>query len=173
MYINQNFVHLYMARNLKPKFTEEELGMNPFIQSLTVRVCDFKTGRIIEDEEGIKDYEYAEREYDPHTKIYTTSIDREIINKLSPKAKDLYLFLIYSLNTGKDYFWFNRQRYMEELQIKSNTTVCNALNELSRYCIIYNVISVKDVYWINPAFLFAGNRIKKYKNNVKVISSMR
>ena len=162
-----------MSRNLKPKFTEEDLGGNPFIQSLVVRVCDFKTGKIIEDEEGIKDYEYAEREYDPCTKVYTESIDRKIINGLSPKAKELYLFLIYSLNTGKDYFWFNRQRYMEELNIKSNTTVCNAIFELSRYCIIYKAATVKDVYWINPAFLFAGNRIKKYKSNVKVVSSMR
>lgn len=161
-----------MERSVKPKFTEADLGVNPFVQELIVRVRDFKTGKIVEDADGIKDFEYAEAEYDPHTKIYTTVMDRQIINMLSPKAKDLYLFLIYSLTTGKDYFWFNKQRYMEELQIKSNTTVHNAITELIRYgIIIYTVY--RDVYWINPGFLFAGNRVKKYKSNVKVVSSMR
>ena len=160
-----------MERRLKPKFTEESLGVNPFVQELVVRVCSFKTGRVEENEEGIRDYEYAEMEYDSHTKVYTSVIDRQIINNLSPKAKDLYLFLIYSLNTGKDYFWFNKQRYMEELSIKSATTVYNSLTELIRYGIICYTIH-KDVYWINPGFLYAGNRIKKYKNNLQVMTRL-
>jgi hypothetical protein len=154
-----------MARYIKPKFEPKDLGTNPFRTSLEIKVRSYKTGKYTKDEEGIIDYDYTDIEYERYCKVYTAPENRLIVNEFSNKAAHLFLWLQYILTTGEEYFCFNRERYMEEKRIKSITTVSDAITELVRYGII-QWTTIKDVYWINPAMFYSGNRVAKYKENV-------
>lgn len=101
-----------------------------------------------------------------YTKIYTCSKNRKHIMKLSTRAKELYLWLIYELEKNEDYVWINVDRYMEECDISSTTTYQNTIKDLQKFGVICPTV-VKDVYWINPLFFFNGSRIEKYPTKVK------
>lgn len=101
----------------------------------------------------------------PFTKIYNTSENRKIVNNLSARAKTLLLWIIYELDAGKDYLWINKYRYMQEVGIKAINTYNEAIKELIRYGLIKDTKAV-DTFWINPEFIFNGNRVKKYSKNV-------
>ncbi len=157
-----------MERYIKPKFEPKDLGTNPFRASLEIKVRSYKTGKYTKDEEGIIDYDYTDIEYERYCKVYTAPENRLTVNKFSNKALRLFVWTQYILTTGEEYFCFNRKRYMEENWIKSTTTVSDALTELVRYGVI-QYAPVKDVYWINPAIFYSGNRISKYKENTTIV----
>lgn len=156
-----------MQKYKKPKFTVEDLGYNPFLNSLQIpvrKIIDTKSYKL---DEGVLINNQIKLEYTPFTKVFNTSEHRIIVNNLSDKSQRLYLWIIYEIEAGKDYLWVNIDRYMEEQNIKSINTVKNALQELVRYGIL-NMTVVKNVYWINPDFFFNGNRISKFKQNLVV-----
>ena len=54
---------------------------------------------------------------------------------------------------------------MQEVGIKAINTYNEAIKELIRYGLIKDTKAV-DTFWINPEFIFNGNRVKKYPKNV-------
>ena len=148
-------------RELKPKFTETDLGTNPFAQNVQIPTRSFTGKEYFADEDGDKFPKEIIWDAGVCTKLYSSPENRVIVNNLSDKAKSLFLWVAFELEVGKDFVWINRTRYMSELNISSTTTISNAINELVRYGFLSHS-SVKGVYWINPGFLFNGSRIKKY-----------
>lgn len=160
--INGNFtIEVLSMRELKPKFTDKELGNNPFAQQINIPTRSFTGKEYFTDEDGDKFPTEIVMDAGVCTKIYISAENRIIVNNLSDKARALFLWIAFELETGKDFVWINRTRYMSELNISSTTTVSNAINELVRYGFISHT-PVKGVFWINPGFLFNGSRIKKY-----------
>lgn len=158
-----------MQRFNRPKYDEEELGMNPFTNSLVIKYFGIPTKEYEVVEDGIKLNKEIKIENEVYTKLFTTAENRVIITRMSSSAKSLLLWICYEIDSSKDFLWINRERYMLEAEIKSNTTYLEAVKELVRYgFIIYSTI--KDVFWINPSFIFKGNRIKKYPNNLKKVN---
>lgn len=153
-------------RELKPKFEEKDLGKNPFASNVQIPTRSFTGKEYYPDKDG--DILPKEIVWDAGecTKLYTTRDNRLTVNNLSDKAKSLFLWVAFELEVGKDYIWINRSRYMSELGISSTTTVSNAINELVRYGFL-TYSSIKGIFWINPGFLFNGNRVKKYITEVK------
>lgn len=152
----------------KPKVDESKFIANPLVGSdfkiIVNKVRDSKT--FIKDGEDWLPKEY-ELEKEQITKVYTKAENRLIIAELSSAAQRLYVWLLYEVDAGKDYMWLNRKRYMEENRIKSVNSYKKAVNELSRYLIIYPTLEVKhDYYWINPRLFFSGSRPNKYPKNV-------
>jgi len=145
----------------KKMLLEKNLGNNPFSFSIVIPTANRPTGRYYEDAEGFKLPEESIQDIEPYTKVFIGKGNREIINSLSDKSKSMLLWIIQELEAGKDYVYLPRKRYMEELQISSTTTVSNALSELTRYGFI-SFSTIKDIYWINPMFIFRGDRIRKY-----------
>ena len=138
-----------MQKYKKPEVNEVMLGIIPYVSSLTIPVVrKLFEKQYKKDDEGDLIPVQQEIEYTEFTKIYTNRERRIIINNLSDKAKSLYLWLIYEIESGKDYIWINKIRYMEELSIKSIDTFKNALIELIRYSLL-SLTVIKDVYWIN------------------------
>lgn len=155
-----------MQKYKKPTFTVSQLGVNPCISSLKIpvvkKVFDKQYKR---DEEGDLLPVEQEVEYTEFTKFYNSPERRKVRNALSTKAKSLLFWIMDELEAGADHIWINKQRYMEELSISSIDTYKNGITELIRYALIVPTI-IKDVYWINPDFMFKGDRIKKYPKNV-------
>ena len=143
---------------------EEELGKNPYdVPSLVIPIREWHK-HAGKDKEGKDKFEDLTFEYKKFTKVYSVPENRKLIAKLSDKAKSLYLWIIQVVPEGQKYFWMNRDLYTEENDIKSNTTIVNAIKELVKAQII-SKSGVTNYYWINPEFFFCGNRLKAFPKN--------
>lgn len=153
-------------REFKPKFNQELLGVNPFVDSLKIPVSllEFKS-QYKKDKDGILLPVVMEVEYDKICKVYIDSERRLKTNELSPRAKELLLWLYYETKPNEDYLWIHRTRYMKENNISSPNTYRAAVNELITHGFIVRTV-VNAVYWINPALFFNGNRITKYPTKI-------
>ncbi len=160
-------------RVFKPKVDESKLVHNPFAMELIVPIRSFKSKAEYlsaqEVKEGIvtKIHKLEEEcilEKEEFTKVYNKSAFRLHIFERSEKARSLYLWLIYEIDSSKDYLWINKERYMKEADVSLNTFKA-ALEELSLNQIITPTI-YPEYFWINPTFFFNGNRINKYPNNL-------
>ena len=162
----------------KAKFKESDLGANPLVsEEFVIKLKKLKSKYILKQTysqlnvdtsaEQIELQQSITVEQDTYTKVYNKSMCRLYIMDLSPKACKLYLWVIYELDAGKDYLWFNRDRIKKELNISDNTYRA-AVKELQMAVIITPSV-VKDIYWINPELIFHGSRKDKYPNNVQII----
>lgn len=159
-----------MNTKKKPIFSEKDLGQNPLITNLEVKVSKVNSElSYYIGEDGIKYPKQIEMEYSPFVKLFKSSDNRTVINGLSDKAQRLYLWILQSVDCGKDYFWMNRDRYAKENDIKSPTTIVNAIKELHRYNIIFPS-TIQNIYWVNPALFYCGNRIEKYKHKIVIVN---
>jgi hypothetical protein len=150
----------------KIKFSESDLGNNPFANSLEIKVRGLELSKQYKlDEDGDLLPVTIDIEYDEFCKMYSSSKKRLIRNKLPLRSKEMLMWIQDELEYGKDYLWVNKTRYMEELEIKSINTYKEALKELIRHGFITPTLA-SDYYWINPDFMFKGDRVKKYPKNV-------
>lgn len=155
-----------MSRVKKPNIDEKNLPKNPFSNSLTIPVV----GKVLEDHYKIKDdvklpYE-IELEYTRFFKVYSTKAHRMIVNNLQPSTKELFLWLMYTIEYGEDYVWINKKRYMEECSVSLNTYK-KSIKEMIRYGLIVPMGLYDNTYWINPDFFFKGSRVNKYPDKVQ------
>lgn len=162
-----------MPKINKPKIEEEKLPPNPFSQELQIPVV----AKVLEDHykiepDGTKIPCEIELEYTPYAKVYATSTHRKIINNLDPCSKELFLWLIYSIEHGSDYIWLNIKRYMEECSVSRNTYK-KALEQLIRYGMLVPTGIYNDTYWINPRYFFKGSRVNKYPTKIQRVYEQR
>lgn len=160
----------------KQKFNESDLGTNPLVtDEFVVKLRRIKSKYILKDDlrseiegtvERVEVSHYTMVEQESFTKVYNRSAFRLHIMNLSLKASKLYLWIIYELDPGKDYIWFNRDRIKKELGISDNT-YRRAIKELQTAIIILPSI-VKDIYWINPDLIFHGSRKDKYPEHLQI-----
>lgn len=156
----------------KPKFTEDDLGENIFLDKLEVVVSRVKSDTAYKAHDvnsadaifELANYDYEKVSY---CKIFADADRRLKMVKLTPRAKDLLLWIMYEVKPGKAWIWLNKVRYMEENEIGSVNTYKTALNDLIKKKYL-GITVVTDVYWINPDFFFNGNRIKSFPDNIKI-----
>lgn len=145
---------------------EDRLGINPFLINLKVRVNkieiphQFKT-----DKEGLVLPVEIELEKEVICKIYLDAVRRRQMVRLTPRAKDLLMWVFYETETGKDYIWINKKRYMLECRVRAYNTYKDAVRELVS-CGFMQPTILLHVYWINPNLFFNGSRIKSFPDNV-------
>lgn len=150
----------------KPKFTEKDLGFNPFINSLVIPVIEKHFKEQYKKSDDVLVPVIQEVEYTEIAKLYCSAERRKITNNLSLRAKELFLWIMYEIDHGKDFLWVNKKRYMEEVEITAIDTYKNAMKELIRYGFL-GLTVIQDVFWINPDLFFKGNRITKYPNKIE------
>ena len=156
-----------MQKYSKPKYDYKTLGINPFSISLEVKVKELELLNAYKKDGDEWLPVTNEVEDTPFTKMFITAERRIIVSNLSPAAKELYLWIMFEIDAGKDALWINKERYMLENHTSINTYK-KALEDLIRYAIISQTV-VQGVYWFNPDFFFRGDRIKKYPKNLKYI----
>lgn len=143
---------------------EEQLGSNPFMNGLKIHVSSVSSGSYY-SVDGMMLPRDVLIEKKPFSKVYLTADDRKLVMMLTDSALRLFLWVIYELKAGEDHVCINRERYMKESDIQSINTFKKAISELERYFFI-SASLVKGVYFINPSFIFRGNRIKKFNLNL-------
>ena len=153
------------------EFDEKNLIKNPFEFTLQIPVTELISNiEYIKDmEEGIIVPKGIVLERTKSIKLYYCEDCKDFVANLSDKAQRLYLHILYNLLHGKDWIQINSEYYMKKNGISSINTFKNAIKELMRYSFI-SPTEYKTVFWINPNLFFAGNRLKKYPNNIKIES---
>lgn len=170
-----------MARPKKnPEITKDNIGFNPFESDLVVNVTNVI--KKVKNKYGNDDIDPYSYEATPFTKIFDVNGNKDVIDRLSIRGKELYLFLLHHIQGGKDYIHIDKKSYMKKMGIKSLNTFKVAVGELTKLYpadkypkgegslerFIYPHSVFTDIYWINPKYFFKGSRIEKYPNSVKV-----
>ena len=108
-----------------------------------------------------------------NTKIYKSKITKNAVLQLNSNAKNLFLWIVFEIQPKTDYIHINKADTSKELNI-SIKTLERAIKELCNKITIFGVntqiIQMSkeiDVYFINPAFIFSGDRKKKYPQRCK------
>lgn len=153
------------------------MGVNPFINDLRITVTKIVTETelvgirkneevVVEvvGEAAILNKFYAEVEN--YTKIFQAAEHRKALSLLPARAKELVIWLIFEMKPSKDYVIINIERYKKENRC-SHSTYLRAINDLWKANIVAPT-TWQAVYWVNPAFMFNGNRINKYKDNLSI-----
>lgn len=156
-------------RKKKPtneELTDEMMGTNPFMTDTLITVSKKRTKNV--DDNGDINYEDSLIEITPYTKVFDVTGGKEKMMALSPRAKEMYLYLIYYAPKAKDYMWINRDAFMKNNEIKSVHTFLNALSELNKAGYVISVFKMKDVIWLNPLHFFKGSRLNRFPNKLTV-----
>lgn len=155
-----------MNKVKKPLIDREKLGDNIFLSNLKIPVNKLvMAGQYRSDKDGDILPVEIELERDVSVRLYVDSDRRKQMIKLSARAKDLLMWLLYELDTGKDYIWINKDRYMKECGVKAYNTYKDAINELILGHFIQPT-TVGRVYWINPHLFFNGSRLNAFPQNI-------
>ena len=165
-------------KKIKPDYTKDMLGINPFVAgNFSIRVTKLKTKRKIADVTDMLEHpdsiieDISEQtishiiEYDTYCKVFNQAALRLHIGSLSMKAKALFLWVMYEINPSEDTIFIDYERYTKEFNVVYNTFTAS-LEELIDSGIL-SLPKVNKVYWVNPLFIFCGNRIKKYPDKLK------
>lgn len=144
--------------------------INPFVVNNPIRVVEVTTKKLLA--KNVKDgivYEggtFNDTYYiDSADKvnIYKHPVgmtDDFLFTKLNSKGRDLYLYIIHRLPKNQDYMELKLKKVCASTKMSRNSVV-TALKELK----IASVITPKSqsIYWINPEFMFNGNRVNFYR----------
>lgn len=145
-----------------PELNVEKIGTNPFLHTLQIPVTEILSNKdLVEGADGTVINKTLYMEKTQKVEIYYHECAGDNIAKLSDKAQRLLLHVMYTLDRNKDYYWLNKQHYMNRNEIKSHTTVSNAVNELIRYQYLLKT-ACTGWYWINPYRFYPGSRLARY-----------
>ena len=153
-------------KKIKPDLSRMVGCINPLTE-VGFRVIITRRPKVHHDKDGNEVIEDVELEHERYAKVFLEGGKRKAVCSLGGSATKLFTWLMYELDSGKDYVWINRDRYMHESGISSINTYKDALRELVGSGLI--AVSLEPgVFWINPRLFFCGNRIKKYPNHVEI-----
>lgn len=154
-----------MKETVKSKIERLSKHKNPFTINYHLLVKAFSPENNYKIEDGLKLPVHIDIEYYPQVKWNKTTTHKQGILTLEPISIKVLMWISMSLQYNHDIIYINRKRVMEECNL-SKPTVVKAMTELqTKGFIIYS--GIRSLYWINPEYFFAGNRIKKYSENIK------
>ncbi len=156
-----------------PEIKEDQLGVNPFTQELVIEVT-----RMPEKEKYVKDgvNEYGDPLLVPASmliekqkamRVYRVAGAKERAMNLSAGALRMFVYLQYTVQAGKDWVQMTPEQYERSAQKGSRNVYKKAVEELWRYGYINPTVQ-KNVYWVNPALMYCGNRITKWSEKVVI-----
>lgn len=99
------------------------------------------------------------------TKLLKSAKNRQKVGKLLPAAKALLIYIMFQVEQNQDFVIIDKKEFMNENKISLNTYK-HALNQMIEQRFIKES-EIKNVYFINPLYIFAGNRLNKYSTHTK------
>lgn len=141
---------------------------NPFLQSIRLKVFVTESRLHIIDTKDVSTVKATmntqkEFEKDPFTKIYNEKAFMNVFKQTSDTASKIFLYIAYNLKQETDVILLNAESVMEFVGIKSTTTYYKYIQELIDNAVITR--KSNSEYWVNPLFLFNGNRVEYYKEH--------
>lgn len=148
--------------------------MNPFIQNFKLNVVkvnttyyEVKTSNISEGIVG--KHKKVEESYlieqQEKTSIYEMAyIENILFKELKSAGRDLLLYIMYNLKKDEDTIILKPEMVCKKMTCV-RTTYYKAISQLTDVGVICKKHTTE--YWINPFYLFKGNRIDYYNKNCK------
>jgi hypothetical protein len=145
--------------------------VNPFINKnftiLVNLITDDRT-HILNNKTNKFEVKQFKYERDKITKILRSATKRDKIALLRPNAQRMWLWIQQEVQTEQTKFKLNRITYETSNKKRcSKNTINEALKDLQLAGLIAQS-DIKDVYFVNPEYLFTGSRIKEYPDHVEV-----
>lgn len=143
--------------------------MNPFIQNFKLNVVKINTSYFETKTTNISDgivgkYKKVEESYlaeqqDKTSVYHIPYIENILFKELKSSGRDLLLYIIYNIQKDDDTINLSADKLYKEMSI-SKSTYYTAISQL----IDVGIICKKNnsTYWVNPFYIFKGNRIDYY-----------
>lgn len=157
-----------MTKLDKIKAIREDLKkmMNPFSQDLVIEVSTrLDPEAKIKDKFGCDVPAESQIEKAKSTKVYKTAANRDRIMSCSATAQRMLWFIAYEIGDTDDWIELDPEWYKEVSGAGSRNMYKKGKEELVRYGYISRT-EHKNIYWVNPVLMFAGNRITKFPSKV-------
>lgn len=143
---------------------------NPFLQSARLRYFIKQDQLTVFDTQGsepssVKGHFSTQHEFekDPFIKLYNDKSFFNVFKQTSDTASKIFLYIAYTIPKDKDSIVLNPEDVMGFVGIKSVTTYYKYIQELMDNAVIAR--RSNSEYWVNPHFVFNGNRIDFYKEH--------
>lgn len=151
------------------------MNKNPFLEDNPIDVIILTQNESLTNTEENTSHTFTksynvDRQYS--TKIYRSRANEKLIYSLSNSEMKLTFYIIIHLSKKADSIELLPKK-IEKLTGMRQSTFEKARSELVKKGIIKKQQGRARMYWINPHFLFAGNRGKFYKSNTNVKSKIK
>lgn len=146
---------------------EDTLELSPFVGVLKFRAVRFRGSQYKLDEGVMLPVSYVVDKQES-CKLYRDMDINCMLMGLGYRALQLFNWVALTIEKDRDWVQINEDLFCKRAGIGSKKTFKAALNELIRYQVLLGT-HYSTVYWVNPYYLFNGDRLKKYKNNVEVV----
>lgn len=144
--------------------------MNPFIKSHELKLIEVREERKMVDSSNISEgiimsYETVTKTYlaEKQSKVSVYEIpyvENILFNEIRSGGRDLLLYIMYNLKDDYDFINLKFDKVCKEMRI-SRPTLSSAIQQLKDVAIICR--KSQSEYWINPTYIFKGNRIAYYQ----------
>lgn len=166
-----NFVSLCQEiRDIYMTLPKKPIEINPFVINNPISVIQVNAkGTITKNAKDgvmydgaiIKSTYYIDKQ--EKVQLYRHSVsfmDELLFGTLNSKGRDLYLYVQNHLPKNQDYLELKISKITSSIGISRNSVV-TAIKELKLAGIIAS--KAQSMYWINPEFIFNGNRVNFYR----------
>ena len=151
---------------------KKNLEMNPFVQSLEIRAV----WKITELSHGGEEIEgavkgscnYILMDTDEKCSVYPAHL-LPWFSQLPTSAKDMVLWIMLHLGRKTDVIEIREDKYCKEMGV-SRATFYSAKTAITNRLIASRAESRTNTYWVNPAYLYKGDRVMAYRNNVREVN---
>jgi predicted transcriptional regulator len=147
--------------------------MNPFIQNIRIPVVkvveNYYEAKTYSINDGvIPDYKTISSSFlmEQQDKILVYDIpyiENVLFSEIKSSGRDLFLYIVYNLKKEEDFIDLKPEKVCNKMGI-SRATYYNAIQQLNDIAILCKKHTT--TYWINPKFLYKGNRLRYYKRHI-------
>ena len=139
---------------------------NPFLQSIRLKsFTRSQTLPVIDTSDNVSikgSFSFTKQfEVDHYIKLYTNGNLSNVFSQISDTACKLFLYISYNVAKETDIIKLDPVSVMSFVGIKSDTTYYKYIQELIDNAVIARKNNRE--YWINPVFIFNGDRLKFYQ----------
>lgn len=144
--------------------TKKLLEINPFVSALEIKaVWRMKQENSSGGEAPKQRYDVVLSDTTERCTVYTPHL-LHWFKDLSTSAKDMFLWIAMKLRFDSDIIEITEEAYCKDMQVSRNTFY-TAKQSLTNRLIVPRT-SRKNTYWINPSYLFKGDRLTKYPERI-------
>lgn len=142
------------------------LVVSPFVGLLRFSATRFSGNQYKLDDGVMMPVDYMVEKQES-CKLYRDLDINQMLMGLSYRALQLFNWVALMIKKDSDWIQINEDLFCKRTNITSRKTYVKAVEELLMYQILIGT-HYKTVYWVNPNYLFNGDRLKKYPKNVKI-----
>lgn len=149
------------------------MQINPFIINVPIGVVAMPkkdyikaSSEISDDATALEKLEQTHYLYDQQRKVSIYLYNHELVDQmlygtLNPKGRDMFLYIMYHIPENQDWIKLKLSDIRKQTGISGNSVI-TGLTALKAAGII--TLKSQSVYWVNPMFIFRGNRINYFRS---------